>query len=117
MAGRVETDELVEDLGAGFVAAEGMNGYRRVQTLRLFVDRIELGAAEILTMRLCRKHSATESQLGHGSVEFFGGLRGIVDRQVSNRFQPRRSFAVIRNKIVVRAAEREVVVGITGATN
>src|SRR5205814_2912706 len=63
MAGRMDRDELIENVAAGLVAAEGVDRDRRIERLRFFVERMELRAAEILAVRLGGEHAAAKAQL------------------------------------------------------
>src|SRR4029434_373439 len=92
-----------------FVPAEGMNRNGCVQALRLLVEWIEFGVAEILIVRLSRTHASTKSELGYGAVEFLDGLGRVVDRKVGDSLQPRRRFTIIGNEIVIRPAEGGIV--------
>src|ERR1051325_2954054 len=113
MAGRVQTDELVEEFTARFVAAEGVNRYRRIQPLGFFIEGIKLRAAEILPVRLRRQHPAAKTELGDGAVELLRAFLGIVDRQIRDSLQSRRRLAVIGDEVVVRTAERRVQLWVT----
>ena len=104
----MQANKLIEHFAARLVAAKRMDRNRRIQSLRLFVQRIEFRAAEVFAVRLRGQHAAAKPKLGDRAIELLGALGRIVHRQIGHRLQARRRLAVIRDEIVIGPAKRQL---------
>jgi hypothetical protein len=68
---------------------------------------MEFLGAKVLVVRLRREHAAAKPQLRHGAAQLRRRRFGVVDGQIRDRFQARRPLAVVGNKIIVGAAQRD----------
>ena len=89
MAGRVDGDELIEDLAARLVAAERVNRERGVQLLCLFVEWKVLGCAEVLPMPLGGQHAPDQAQFSDRVPQFLHRRKRVVDRQIRHGLEAR----------------------------